>query len=206
MQAPTGTSPRAAAASASCMAMAMPSGSLNDMVWAFATCVDAVPDITEAPMRIVAGKFRGREIHGPTSIATRPTSDRVRESLFNILAHGVDGFELEGARVMDLFAGTGALGLKHCRAEQNFASSLRKVQRRAASSARMPTVSAPSASAKSGAATPPTWGPARHSRLLIWSLPIRPITRGWVRRRCCHCCGRMAVARCSGGAGRGRDC
>jgi 16S rRNA (guanine966-N2)-methyltransferase len=63
-------------------------------------------------MRIVAGSFRGREIHGPASLATRPTSDRVRENLFNILAHGIDGFELEGARVMDLFAGTGALGLE----------------------------------------------------------------------------------------------
>jgi 16S rRNA (guanine966-N2)-methyltransferase len=63
-------------------------------------------------MRIVAGKFKGREILGPTSIATRPTSDRVRESLFNILAHGVEGFNLEDARVMDLFAGTGALGLE----------------------------------------------------------------------------------------------
>jgi 16S rRNA (guanine966-N2)-methyltransferase len=63
-------------------------------------------------MRIVAGSFKGRDIHGPTSLATRPTSDRVRESLFNILAHGVDGFSLEGARVMDLFAGTGALGLE----------------------------------------------------------------------------------------------
>jgi 16S rRNA (guanine966-N2)-methyltransferase len=63
-------------------------------------------------MRIVAGKFKGREIIGPTSIATRPTSDRVRESLFNILAHGVDGFSIEDARVMDLFAGTGALGLE----------------------------------------------------------------------------------------------
>ena len=63
-------------------------------------------------MRIVAGKFKGREILGPTSIATRPTSDRVRESLFNILAHGIEGFELEDARVMDLFAGTGALGLE----------------------------------------------------------------------------------------------
>jgi 16S rRNA (guanine966-N2)-methyltransferase len=63
-------------------------------------------------MRIVAGKFKGREILGPTSLATRPTSDRVRESLFNILAHGIDGFGLEDARVMDLFAGTGALGLE----------------------------------------------------------------------------------------------
>ncbi len=63
-------------------------------------------------MRIVAGKFKGREIKGPASGATRPTSDRVRESIFNILAHGVEGFELEGARVLDLFAGTGALGLE----------------------------------------------------------------------------------------------
>jgi 16S rRNA (guanine966-N2)-methyltransferase len=63
-------------------------------------------------MRIVAGKFKGRDILGPTSLATRPTSDRVRESLFNILAHGIDGFGLDDARVMDLFAGTGALGLE----------------------------------------------------------------------------------------------
>ncbi len=63
-------------------------------------------------MRIVAGKFKGREIKGPTSGATRPTSDRVRESIFNILAHGVEDFVLEEARVMDLFAGTGALGLE----------------------------------------------------------------------------------------------
>jgi 16S rRNA (guanine966-N2)-methyltransferase len=63
-------------------------------------------------MRIIAGKFKGREIIGPTSIATRPTSDRVRESLFNILAHGIKGFAIEDARVMDLFAGTGALGLE----------------------------------------------------------------------------------------------
>lgn len=63
-------------------------------------------------MRIVGGKFKGHAIHGPSSTATRPTSDRVRESIFNILAHGIEGFDLEGARVMDLFAGTGALGLE----------------------------------------------------------------------------------------------
>ncbi len=63
-------------------------------------------------MRIVGGKFRGREIKGPTSGATRPTSDRVRESIFNILAHGIAGFTLEDTRVIDLFAGTGALGLE----------------------------------------------------------------------------------------------
>ena len=42
----------------------------------------------------------------------RPTSDRVRESLFNILAHGIEDFSLAGARVIDLFAGTGALGIE----------------------------------------------------------------------------------------------
>ena len=63
-------------------------------------------------MRIVAGKFKGRDIKGPASGATRPTSDRVRESIFNILAHGIKGFELEDVRVIDLFAGTGALGLE----------------------------------------------------------------------------------------------
>jgi 16S rRNA (guanine966-N2)-methyltransferase len=63
-------------------------------------------------MRIVAGTFRGRAIAAPKHEGLRPTSDRVRESLFNILAHGIDGFALDGARVIDLFAGTGALGLE----------------------------------------------------------------------------------------------
>jgi 16S rRNA (guanine966-N2)-methyltransferase len=60
----------------------------------------------------VGGQFRGRAIVAPQSEATRPTSDRVREAVFNILAHGVAGFEIEGARVLDLFAGTGALGVE----------------------------------------------------------------------------------------------
>lgn len=63
-------------------------------------------------MRIVAGKFRGRTIAAPDHDGVRPTSDRVRESVFNILAHGIAEFELQGARVIDLFAGTGALGLE----------------------------------------------------------------------------------------------
>ena len=63
-------------------------------------------------MRIVAGKFRGRAIAAPSHEGLRPTSDRVRESVFNILAHGIPGFELTGARVIDLFAGTGALGIE----------------------------------------------------------------------------------------------
>jgi 16S rRNA (guanine966-N2)-methyltransferase len=62
-------------------------------------------------MRVVAGKFRGRTLKGPTSNAIRPTSDRLRESVFNILIHGY-GDPIAGARVLDLFAGTGALGIE----------------------------------------------------------------------------------------------
>ena len=63
-------------------------------------------------MRIVAGKFRGHALAAPKGSATRPTSDRVREALFNILEHGIEDFSLQDARVLDLFAGTGALGLE----------------------------------------------------------------------------------------------
>jgi 16S rRNA (guanine966-N2)-methyltransferase len=63
-------------------------------------------------MRIVGGQFRGRPLAAPGDARTRPTSDRVREAIFNILAHGLADFELQGAKVLDLFAGTGALGLE----------------------------------------------------------------------------------------------
>lgn len=63
-------------------------------------------------MRIVGGTLRGRAIASPQHEGLRPTADRVRESLFNILAHGVDDFSMERARVIDLFAGTGALGFE----------------------------------------------------------------------------------------------
>src|ERR1700681_4506634 len=62
-------------------------------------------------MRIVGGRLGGRALAAPKSQAIRPTSDRLRESLFNILAHG-HGDPASGARVVDLFAGTGALGLE----------------------------------------------------------------------------------------------
>ena len=63
-------------------------------------------------MRIVAGRFRGRALVAPEHDGLRPTSDRVRESVFNILLHGIEDFDLKSARVLDLFAGTGALGLE----------------------------------------------------------------------------------------------
>ena len=63
-------------------------------------------------MRVVAGRFRGRALVAPDDISIRPTSDRVRESVFNILMHGIEDFTLDGTRVIDLFAGTGALGIE----------------------------------------------------------------------------------------------
>jgi 16S rRNA (guanine966-N2)-methyltransferase len=62
-------------------------------------------------MRIVAGRLKGRSLAGPKSSAIRPTSDRLRETIFNVLVHGY-GDPVTGARVLDLFAGTGAMGLE----------------------------------------------------------------------------------------------
>lgn len=63
-------------------------------------------------MRIVAGKYKGRTLQTPTGQQTRPTSQRVREALFNVLQHNAFDIELEGARILDLFAGSGALGIE----------------------------------------------------------------------------------------------
>ncbi len=62
-------------------------------------------------MRIVGGEFRGRRLVAPRSSAIRPTTDRTREALFNVISHRFAD-RLEGSRVLDLFAGTGALGLE----------------------------------------------------------------------------------------------
>lgn len=62
-------------------------------------------------MRIVGGDLRGRPLATPRSDSIRPTSDRTREAVFNIISHGWPQL-LDGARVLDLFAGTGALGLE----------------------------------------------------------------------------------------------
>lgn len=62
-------------------------------------------------MRIVGGAFRGRSLKAPGDARIRPTADRTREALFNVIGHGFPG-ALDGSRVLDLFAGTGALGLE----------------------------------------------------------------------------------------------
>ena len=63
-------------------------------------------------MRIVAGTFRGRTLVAPKGQSTRPTADRTRQALFNVLEHAAWAPALEGRRVIDLFAGSGALGLE----------------------------------------------------------------------------------------------
>jgi len=65
-------------------------------------------------VKISGGKFRGRVLFEPKDNRVRPTSDKVRQAIFNILAHNDfgTGFVLEGAKVIDIFAGTGALGIE----------------------------------------------------------------------------------------------
>src|SRR6201995_3700588 len=62
-------------------------------------------------MRVVGGRLKGRNLASPSSRDIRPTADRLRESVFNILMHAYDD-PLQDARVLDLFAGTGALGIE----------------------------------------------------------------------------------------------
>ena len=63
-------------------------------------------------MRIVGGRLKGRRLDAPKGGDIRPTSDRMRQAVFNILEHAFGDYELTGAVVLDLFAGTGALGLE----------------------------------------------------------------------------------------------
>jgi 16S rRNA (guanine966-N2)-methyltransferase len=62
-------------------------------------------------MRVAGGRLKGRVLHAPASREIRPTSERLRESIFDILIHRFEG-AVEGARVVDLFAGSGALGIE----------------------------------------------------------------------------------------------
>jgi 16S rRNA (guanine966-N2)-methyltransferase len=63
-------------------------------------------------MRVIAGEFRSRVLQAPKGVATRPTSDRLRETLFNILGAGAMGNGIEGAKFVDLYAGSGAVGIE----------------------------------------------------------------------------------------------
>ena len=63
-------------------------------------------------MRVIAGTLKGRRLATPKGASARPTSDRVRESLFNVLTHSFGYETFDGVHVLDLFAGTGALGIE----------------------------------------------------------------------------------------------
>ncbi|MBL4693239.1 MAG: 16S rRNA (guanine(966)-N(2))-methyltransferase RsmD [Magnetovibrio sp.] len=87
-------------------------------------------------MRIVSGKHKGRPLTAPTGRDTRPTSDRAREAIFNVLEHGISGSGLRDARVIDVFAGTGALGLEalsrgaeHCTFVESHGAARRMLQK-----------------------------------------------------------------------------
>lgn len=71
-------------------------------------------------MRVVGGRLKGRSLASPSSREIRPTADRLRESVFNILVHAY-GDPIPGARVLDLFAGTGALGIEAVSRDAAFA-------------------------------------------------------------------------------------
>jgi 16S rRNA (guanine966-N2)-methyltransferase len=75
-------------------------------------------------MRVIAGQYRGRVLKSPASLQTRPTSDRLRETLFNVLAP-----RLEGARFLDLCAGTGAVGIEALSRGASFVTFVDRVHR-----------------------------------------------------------------------------
>ncbi len=63
-------------------------------------------------MRVIGGRFRGRSLSAPKGLNVRPTSDRAREGIFNILAHGIDWPGFDGITVIDVFSGTGAYAIE----------------------------------------------------------------------------------------------
>ncbi|MBA2466004.1 MAG: 16S rRNA (guanine(966)-N(2))-methyltransferase RsmD [Sphingomonas sp.] len=81
-------------------------------------------------MRIIAGEWRGRRLQSQPGVSTRPTADRVRETLFSMLASRLGSFE--GLRVADLFAGSGALGLEALSRGADFACFVENASKAAA--------------------------------------------------------------------------
>ncbi len=86
----------------------MPPQSTQTMVGSGSSTVVVCPD-AGSEMRVISGEFGGRRLVAPAGTTTRPTTDRVREAVFNSLGHGG---VLDGAVVADLYAGSGAMGLE----------------------------------------------------------------------------------------------
>ena len=127
-------------------------------------------------MRIVGGRLRGRALAGPKSPAIRPTADRLRESLFNILTHAYDD-PVTGARVLDLFAGTGALGLEALSRGAKFAQFVDDgAEARALIRQNVEALGL-------AAATPRSSARRIRSRRFRWCFSIRLMAKAWPSRR-----------------------
>ncbi len=134
-------------------------------------------------MRIVGGSLKGRTLQGPRSDAIRPTSDRLRETIFNVLAHGLARHGIDdpvpGARVLDLFAGTGALAIE---ALSRGAAYAVMVDEGAEARGLQRGMSRPSASAErraSSGATRLSWAPLSRSIPSRSSSAILPTAEAW---------------------------
>src|SRR5712672_2845371 len=127
-----------------------------------------------ALMRVVGGRLKGRNLASPSSRDIRPTADRLRESLFNILIHAYDD-PIADARVLDLFAGTGALGIEAISRGAAFALFVDNGARRARCCATMSNRWAWEASQKCSAATPAILARRIRSSRFRWCFSIRPI-------------------------------
>lgn len=140
-------------------------------------------------MRIVAGSLKGRSIVAPEGQGTRPTSDRARQAVFNVLEHAAWAEPLAGARVLDLFAGSGALGFEAISRGAAFCLFVETDD--AARGAIRENVDAFSlfGQTRSIGAVPPTWAPARAPRVNRSTSPssIRPTARVWRTRRWLRC-------------------
>ena len=160
-------------------------------------------------MRIVAGRFRGRAIAAPKDDSVRPTADRVRESLFNILEHGIEGLSLQGARVIDLFAGTGALGLEALSRGASFCLFVEEqVEARAVIRANIDALQLTGAT-RIFRRDATDLGPAAHDCAVPPRLPRSAVRQGAGRARA-RLAGRRRMAgarrdRSAGGAGERRD-
>src|SRR5687768_17555502 len=136
-------------------------------------------------MRIVSGEFRGRALIAPAGQATRPTSDRARQAIFNILEHAPWSQGLRDLRVIDLFAGSGALGFEALSRGAAFCLFVETDE--AARGAIRENVDAFGLFGRTRVhrrdATDLGVRPARTARRSTWPSWIRPTPRGWARRR-----------------------
>ena len=136
-------------------------------------------------MRVVGGRLKGRNI-AAASRDIRPTADRLRESVFNILMHAYDN-PIDGARVLDLFAGTGALGIEAVSRGAAFTLFVDNGAEARALLRNNVEALALGGVPRSIAATPPISAPRIRSSHSRSPSSIRPMAGDWRRRRSPRC-------------------